>query len=66
MQYKFLKAPRNTMTAEMITVAKKANVPAPNAYPASPLLGNIKHYDKKDDRQDKFCGFIDEAKYFGG
>jgi len=31
-------------------VVKKANVPAPNAYPATPLLGNIKHYEKKDDK----------------
>jgi len=47
----------------VITYAKKANIPAPNAYPASPLLGNIKHFDKKDDKQEKFCSFIEDAKY---
>lgn len=50
----------------MINEAKKRNIPAPNAYPASPLLGNIKHFDKKDDKQDKFCCFIDEAKWHAG
>jgi len=45
-----LKAPRHTFSALMINEAKKRNIPAPNAYPASPLLGNIKHFDKKDDK----------------
>ena len=49
------------MSAMVINDAKKRNVPGPNAYKMTPILGNIKPAERSDDRQAKFCSFIDEA-----
>lgn len=45
----------------MIQDAKKKNIPAPGAYKIAPILGNVRPSDRRDDRQEKFCGFIEDA-----
>ena len=60
-KYQFLKGPKITMSAMAINDAKKRNVPAPNAYKLQPLVCNAKPAARSDAKEEKFCGFIEDA-----
>lgn len=53
------------MTEEVLVVEKKKANPAPNAYKTQEFIGTGRQYPSKGDKEDKYCGFIDDAKVQG-
>ena len=60
----FLKAPKITSSEGAMILAKKRNIPGPSAYKTQEFIGQgVKARDKSGDKQEKVCGFIQQAQW---
>ena len=62
----FLKAPKITSSEAAMKLAIKRGVPAPTAYKTQEFIGQgVKARQESGDKQEKICGFIEQAKWEG-
>ena len=61
-----MKGPKVLFTESIISQSKKKGVPAPGAYKTHELFGKSSRPPNKiDSSEEKFCGFIEQAKWKG-
>ena len=61
---KFSKEPKVTHTQSIMNENKKRPKPAPSDYKITGQIEqNLKHLNKNRSNSDKYCGFIEEAKF---